>query len=41
VEEISEKCGFGSISYFCRIFKQEEACTPLQYRKSASLIDKV
>ena len=33
IADISEKCGFSSASYFCRVFKQEEACTPLQYRK--------
>ena len=30
---ISEKCGFSSASYFCRIFRRKEGCTPLQYRK--------
>jgi len=33
VGEISEKCGFGSISYFCRFFKQDTHLTPLQYRR--------
>lgn len=33
VTEISEKLGFSSVSYFCRAFKEEENCSPLQYRK--------
>ncbi len=37
ISEISEKCGFSSISYFCRVFKADEACTPLQYRKQSNL----
>lgn len=33
ISEISEKNGFSSVSYFCRIFKETEKCTPLQFRK--------
>ncbi len=33
VSEISEKYGFSSVSYFSRVFKEEERCSPLQYRK--------
>ena len=33
VTEISNKCGFSSISYFSRIFKKETGVTPLKYRK--------
>ena len=33
VSEISEHCGFSSISYFCRVFKEETGKTPLEYRK--------
>lgn len=33
VTEISEKYGFSSVSYFSRVFKEEEKCSPLQYRK--------
>jgi len=33
ITDISEKFGFSSASYFCRVFKQEENCTPLQYRR--------
>ena len=35
VSEISENLGFSSLSYFCRVFKQERGVTPLQYRKQA------
>lgn len=33
VSEISGKYGFSSVSYFSRMFKEEENCSPLQYRK--------
>lgn len=33
ITEISERYGFSSVSYFCRVFKEEENCSPLQYRK--------
>lgn len=33
VSEISEDCGFSSISYFCRVFKQDVGVSPLEYRK--------
>jgi len=33
VTEISNKCGFSSLSYFSRIFKKETGVTPLKYRK--------
>lgn len=33
VTEISNRCGFSSISYFSRIFKEETGVTPLNYRK--------
>ena len=32
VTQISEKCGFSSVSYFCRVFKEEEGVSPLRYR---------
>ena len=34
VGEISERCGFSGISYFCRVFKQDTGKTPLGFRKS-------
>lgn len=33
VTEISEHCGFSSVSYFCRVFHQQTGYSPLQYRK--------
>ncbi len=32
VSEVSEKCGFSSVSYFCRVFKNHLGISPLQYR---------
>ncbi|GLR72149.1 AraC family transcriptional regulator [Agaribacter marinus] len=37
IEELSEVLGFTNTSYFCRAFKHELGCTPLQYRKTAKL----
>ena len=34
VTEISEACGFSSISYFSRAFKNEVGVSPLQYKRS-------
>ena len=33
IEEISFDCGFGSASYFCRMFRQYAGVTPGEYRK--------
>jgi AraC-like DNA-binding protein len=33
VTEISESCGFSSISYFSRTFKNETGMSPLKYKK--------
>lgn len=33
VGQISERCGFSSQSYFCRVFKEELGITPLQHQK--------
>lgn len=33
VTEVSESCGFSSVSYFCRVFKQEIGISPLKYKK--------
>lgn len=33
ITEISERFGFSSVSYFCRVFKDELGLSPLQYRK--------
>ena len=35
IEEISYKVGFAYPSYFIRVFKKFEHCTPLQYRRAA------
>lgn len=37
ISEISERCGFCSISYFCRVFKESEGVSPLKYRKQKIL----
>ena len=34
ISQISEKWGFSSVSYFCRVFKEVTGCTPLQYRRA-------
>ncbi len=36
VTEVSERCGFSSVSYFCRIFKNNVGVSPLQYRKNVN-----
>lgn len=33
VTEISNRCGFSSISYFSRVFKEKTGVTPLDYKK--------
>lgn len=37
VTEISNRCGFSSISYFSRVFKQDTGMTPLQYKRSTEV----
>lgn len=37
VSEISERCGFSSISYFCRVFKANCGITPSRYRKNKAV----
>ncbi len=34
MEEISQKCGFSSASYFTKIFKQHMGVTPLKFKKN-------
>ena len=34
VTGISEACGFSSISYFCRVFKNDTGMTPQEYRRN-------
>lgn len=33
VREVGERCGLGNYQYFCRVFKQQNGDTPLQFRK--------
>lgn len=33
VSEVSSRCGFSSVSYFCRVFKEEIGVSPLKYKK--------
>ena len=37
VGEISDKCGFSSISYFCRAFKEETGLSPKSYKKFGAI----
>lgn len=39
ISDVSERCGFSSISYFCRVFKGDTGLTPLQYRKRLNTMD--
>jgi AraC-like DNA-binding protein len=32
LEDIAEQCGFSSIAYFCRVFKQSLGVTPIEYK---------
>jgi AraC-like DNA-binding protein len=34
VEEISQQCGYSDTSYFCRLFKQHSATSPMEFRRS-------
>lgn len=36
LDEISERCGFSSLSYFCRVFKDVTGGTPGEFRKSVA-----
>lgn len=33
ISEVSSRCGFSNMSYFCRTFKDHTGTTPLRYRK--------
>lgn len=33
VTDVSDRCGFSSVSYFCRVFKESVGVSPLNYRK--------
>ena len=32
ITEVSDRCGFSSVSYFCRVFKEAMGVSPLKYR---------
>ena len=34
IGEVSEKCGFSSVSYFCQVFRSNTGMTPGEYRKN-------
>lgn len=37
ITEISNRCGFSSVSYFSRIFKEETGISPLKYKKEGQI----
>lgn len=37
ITEISNRCGFSSVSYFSRVFKDETGVSPLKYKKSGQI----
>jgi AraC-like DNA-binding protein len=36
IKEISEKSGFSSPGYFCKVIRKTTACSPEEYRKIIS-----
>ena len=38
VTEVSNRCGFSSVSYFSRIFKEQTGATPKEFRKNPSYL---
>ena len=36
ISEITEKCGFSSVAYFGKVFKEHKGCTPTEYKKYKS-----
>jgi AraC-like DNA-binding protein len=38
ISEISGRCGFSSVSYFCRVFKEHTGISPLQYRRNPTAV---
>ena len=37
ITEISNRCGFSSVSYFSRVFKEETGVSPLNYKKESRI----
>ena len=35
IREVAENCGYNNVEHFCRQFRQNNGCTPGQYRKNA------
>lgn len=33
INEVSERCGFTDTNYFCKVFREINDCTPLEYRR--------
>ncbi|MGA4366064.1 AraC family transcriptional regulator [Pantoea ananatis] len=33
INEVAEKCGFSDTNYFCKVFRNINDCTPLEYRR--------
>ena len=33
ITEVAERCGFGSLHHFSKVFKMKFECSPLNYRK--------
>ena len=40
ISQVSEKFGFSSMSYFCRVFKEATGYTPLQFRRNLGSLQK-
>lgn len=38
LEEIAYRCGFSSLPYFCKVFKDQTGLTPSNYKKSLNLL---
>ena len=34
LDDVSERCGFSSLSYFCRVFKENTGMTPGEFKKA-------
>ncbi|MBR6602686.1 MAG: helix-turn-helix transcriptional regulator [Clostridia bacterium] len=41
LDEIAYQCGFSSLQYFCRVFKEKTGMTPSEYRKKYIKIGKI
>ena len=41
ISEVGSSCGFGSSSYFGKLFRKKYGVTPLEYRKESSIKSKI